>query len=310
MGIFNILSPVLLLVALGIVLARVRFSGPVFMGELNRFTFYVALPASLFRTAAVSGDSGPELAGILGTVLSVTFLAAVAGWCASVALKLPASSHAAVAQSSFRANLAYVGLPVLAYAFEGMPDGRSHFATAVVALAVLTSTYNVLAIVVLQAGRHRLSWSALKPGFRALATNPLLLSCIAGLIFNAADWSLPLFLDRTLESIGAAAVPMALTCIGGSIAFIKLGKNIAGMAAAVVIKLVFVPALVFAIGTLFGLATVDLRIAMVFASCPTAAAAFVMARQMDADEAVASGSIVLSTIFSSLALPAALWITK
>jgi predicted permease len=53
MGIFNILSPVLLLVVLGIILARVRFSGPVFMGELNRFTFYVALPASLFRTAAI-----------------------------------------------------------------------------------------------------------------------------------------------------------------------------------------------------------------------------------------------------------------
>ena len=310
MGIFNILSPVLLLVVLGIVLARARFSGPVFMGELNRFTFYVALPASLFRTVAISGDSGPEVAGILGAVLSATFLAAVAGWCTSVALKLPASSHAAVAQSSFRANLAYIGLPVLVYAFEGMPDGKSHFATAVVCMAVLTSTYNVLAVIVLQAGRHQLSWGALKPGVRALATNPLLVSCAAGLVFNAADWSLPLFLDRTLESIGDAAVPMALTCIGGSIAFIKLGKNISGMAAAVVIKLLIVPALVFIIGTLLGLAPADLRIAMVFASCPTAAAAFVMARQMDADEAVASGSIVLSTIFSSLALPAALWITK
>ena len=84
MGIFNILSPVLLLVVLGIILARVRFSGPVFMGELNRFTFYVALPASLFRTAAISGDSGPEVAGILGTVLSVTFLAAVVGWLVSL----------------------------------------------------------------------------------------------------------------------------------------------------------------------------------------------------------------------------------
>ena len=310
MGIFNILSPVLLLVVLGIILARVRFAGPVFMGELNRFTFYVALPASLFRTAAISGDSRPEVAGILGTVLSVTFLAAVAGWLTSVALKLPSSSHAAVSQSSFRANLAYIGLPVLVYAFEGLPDGKSHFATAVVCMAVLTSTYNVLAIIVLQAGRHQLSWSAVKPGVRALFTNPLLISCAAGLIFNALDWSLPLFMDRTLETLGAAAVPMALTCIGGSIAFIKLGKNIAGMAAAVALKLVFVPALVFAIGTLSGLATVDLRIAMVFASCPTAAAAFVMARQMEADEAVASGSIVLSTIFSALALPLALWLTR
>lgn len=310
MGIFNILSPVLLLVILGIVLARLKFCGPVFMAELNKFTFYVALPASLFRTASIAGDSGPEVAGILGTVLSVTLLAAVVGWLASVALQLPASSHAAVSQSSFRANLAYIGLPVLAYAFEGLPEGKSHFATAVVCLAVLTSSYNVLAIIVLQAGRHSLSWHSLATGLRALATNPLLLACAAGLAFNALDWSLPLFLDRTLETIGAAAVPMALTCIGGSIAFIKLGKNIAGMAAAVCIKLVVVPVCVFALGTLLGLATVDLRIAMVFAACPTAAAAFVMARQMDADEAVASGSIVLSTIFSALALPVALWLTR
>jgi len=310
MGIFNILSPVLLLVVLGIVLARIRFSGAVFMGELNRFTFYVALPASLFRTAAISGDSGPELVGILGTVLSATFLAAVAGWVASVLLKLPASSHAAVAQSSFRANLAYIGLPVLVYAFEGQPDGKNHMSVAVVAMAILISMFNVLAIIVLQAGRHQLSWSAVKPGLRALGTNPLLLSCSAGLLFNAMDWSLPLFLDRTLETIGAAAVPMALVCIGGSIAFIKLGKNISGMVVAVAIKLAFVPAMVFTLGSLLGLAGADLRIAMVFAACPTAAAAFVMARQMEADESVASGSIVLSTIFSAIALPVALWLTR
>ncbi|MFM8765207.1 MAG: AEC family transporter [Spartobacteria bacterium] len=310
MGIFNILSPVLLLVVLGIVLARVRFTGPVFMGELNRFTFYVALPASLFRAAATSGDSGPELAGILGTLLSASLLAAVAGWMASMVLKLPTSCHSAVSQSSFRSNLAYIGLPVLAYAFEGLPDANSHFATAVVCVAVLTSAYNVLAIIVLQAGRHSLVWSMVKPGARALGTNPLILSCATGLAFHATGWSLPLFLDRTLETTGGAAVPMALICIGGSIAFIKLGKNIAGMAVAVAVKLVVVPALVFVIGTFIGLATVDLRIAMVFASCPTAAAAFVMARQMEADEAVASGSIVLSTIFSALALPLALWLTR
>jgi predicted permease len=177
-------------------------------------------------------------------------------------------------------------------------------------MAVLISSYNILAIIVLQAGRHQLSMSAVNPAVLALFTNPLLISCAAGLVFNAFDWSLPLFVDRTLETIGSAAVPMALVCIGGSIAFIKLGKNIAGMAAAVLLKLVFVPALVFAIGTLAGLATVDLRIAMVFASCPTAAAAFVMACQMEADEAVASGSIVLSTIFSAFALPVALWLTR
>lgn len=310
MGIFNILSPVLLLVVLGIFLTRIRFVGPVFMGELSRLTFTVALPAALFRSTATSGDSGPEVDGILTTVLAASFMAVAMGWLVSVALRLPATSHAAVAQSSFRSNMAYIGLPVLAYAFEGIPGGNDHFATAVVSMAVLTSIFNVLAIVVLQMGRHHLSWSAVKPALLALGTNPLLISCLAGLLFSYGQWPIPLFLDRTLDVLGTAAVPMALICIGGSIAFIQLGRHITGMVAAVVIKLIFIPAMVYAIGTFSGLATVDLRIAMVFACCPTAASAFVMARQMDGDEAITSGSIVLSTIFSSLALPVALWLTR
>jgi predicted permease len=41
--------------------------------------------------------------------------------------------------------------------------------------------------------------------------------------------------------------------------------------------------------------------------CPTAAAAYVMARQMGGDEGLASGSIALSTVLSFLSLALILW---
>ena len=309
MGIFEIISPILILVLLGIALARSRFLGPEFLGELNRLTFWVALPAALFRAAAVSGDPGPETISILSVVLCATLVAAVAGWLASVFLRLPGSSHGTVSQCSFRGNVAYIGLPVLAYAFHGVPDEKDHVATAVVVMAFLTSTYNVLAVIVLQAARQDLSWKALRLAVRSILTNPLLIACVAGLIFNATDKTLPLFLNRSLETLGAAAVPMALLCIGGSIAFIKLGKNIAGMAAAILLKIAFIPIVVFFLGRFMGFDPYAMRIALVFAACPTAAAAYVMACQMDGDESVASGSIVLSTIFSAVSLTLALLVT-
>jgi predicted permease len=70
------------------------------------------------------------------------------------------------------------------------------------------------------------------------------------------------------------------------------------------------PFLVFLLTRLAGLEPADQRTALVLASCPTAAAAFVMARQMGGDEALASGSIALSTLLSFISLSIALWVTS
>jgi len=306
----EIIAPILLLVLLGVLLARWRFLGPEFLGELNGFIFWIALPASLFRTAAMAGDSGPETTGILSALLCSTFLIAVVGWLTSVALKLPKACHGTVSQSGFRGNLAYIGLPVLSYAFRGTPGGEAHYATAAFAMGCLISIYNVLAIIVLQASRHDVSWGSLRPGVRSVLTNPLLIACLAGLALNAADLSLPRALNDSLEALGGAAVPLSLICIGGSIAFIRIGKNIAPMVASVLLKIAVLPLLVYGLGRFLLLDPVSMRIALVFASTPTASAAFVMARQMEGDESVASGAIVLSTIFSVVSLFLALWFTQ
>ena len=306
----EIIAPILLLVLLGVLLARWRFLGPEFLGELNGFIFWIALPASLFRTAAMAGDSGPETTGILSALLCGTFLIAVVGWLTSVTLKLPKACHGTVSQSGFRGNLAYIGLPVLSYAFRGTPGGETHYATAAFAMGCLISIYNILAIIVLQASRHDVSWGSLRPGVRSVLTNPLLIACLAGLALNAADLSLPRALNDSLESLGGAAVPLSLICIGGSIAFIRIGKNIAPMVASVLLKIAVLPLLVYALGRFLLLDPVSMRIALVFASTPTASAAFVMARQMEGDESVASGAIVLSTIFSAISLFLALWFTQ
>jgi len=306
----EIIAPILLLVLLGVLLARFRFLGPEFLGELNGFIFWIALPASLFRTAAISGDSGPETAGILSALLCGTFLIAILGWLTSVALKLPKACHGTVSQSGFRGNLAYIGLPVLSYALRGTPGGEAHYATAAFAMGCLISIYNVLAIIVLQASRHEGSWRALGPGVRSILTNPLLIACLAGLALNAADFALPRALDDSLEALGGAAVPMSLVCIGGSIAFIRIGKNIAPMVASVLLKIAILPVLVYALGRFLLLDPVSMRIALAFAATPTASAAFVMARQMEGDESVASGAIVLSTIFSAISLFLVLWFTQ
>jgi malate permease and related proteins len=304
----SILAPILLLVLLGVFLGRLRFLGPGFSGDLNKLVFWIALPAFLFRSVVHAERPGPQTFSLLGLLVVATGVAAVAGWIAAGLLNLPHFSRGTLSQSAFRGNLAYIGIPVLAYAFEGLPGRSEAFGTAVIVTAFLMALYNVLAVVVLSIGQK--SERPVPAALKSIFTNPLLLACMAGIPLAFTRTGLPLFLDRALESLGGAAVPIALLCIGGSLAHAKFGEKAGAILAAAVLKTLAVPVLVYFCSPFFGIAGTDLRIALVLSACPTAAVAFVMARQMNGDASLASGSIVLSTLLAAISIPLALFFSR
>jgi len=306
--VISILAPILLLVLLGLFLGRLRFLGPGFSGDLNKLVFWIALPALLFRSVVHAEHPGPRTFSLLGLLVAATGVSALAGWIAAGLVKLPPFSRGTLSQSAFRGNLAYIGIPVLAYAFEGQPGKSEAFGTAVIVMAFLMIFYNVLAVVVLSLG-HK-SENPARTATVSIFSNPLLLAGMAGIPLAFLRTGLPLFLDRTLESLGGAAVPIALLCIGGSLAHARIGDKVAGILAAAALKTFFLPVLVYFCSPFFGLAGTDLRVAMVLSACPTAAAAFVMARQMNGDASLASGSIVLSTLFAAVSIPLALFFSR
>ncbi len=299
----SILAPILLLVLLGLFLARMRFLGRGFMGDLNKLVFWIALPAFLFRSTAHAEQPGPETFSLLALLLTATVIIAAAGWFASRFLRLPLSCGT-LSQSAFRGNLAYIGIPVLTYLFDSLPEKPALFATAVITMAALMVAYNILAVIVLSGGaRSDKTWRA---AFRSIFTNPLLLACLFGVPLALTATRLPLFLDRALEALGGAAVPIALLCIGGSLAHIRLGARLPAIATAALLKTLVLPLAVYCLSPVFGITGNELRVALVFSACPTAAASFVMVRQMNGDESLASGSIVLSAIFALASIPLAL----
>jgi len=306
--VIQILAPILLLVLLGVFLGRLRFLGPGFLGDLNKLVFWVALPALLFRSVAHAEHPGPQTFPLLLLLIAATGVCALAGWISAGLLRLPPLSRGTLSQSAFRGNLAYIGIPVLSYAFEGMAGRREAFGTAVIVLAFLMAFYNILAVVVLSLG-HK-GERPVRTALKSIFTNPLLLAGLAGIPLAFTRTGLPLFLDRTLESLGGATVPVALLCIGGSLAHARIGERAGGIVAAAALKAFFLPALVYFCAPFFGIAGTELRIALVLSASPTAAAAFVMARQMNGDSPLASGSIVLSTLFSAISIPLALFFSR
>ncbi len=312
MSILDTLAPIVLLIALGAALAHVRFLGQVFMADLNKLVFWIALPALLFRSASHAAGAAPQTWVLTGTLIVGTSLIAVVAWVVSLLLQVPVEARGTFVQGAFRANLAYIGIPVIAAAMSpgASRSGSLDLTTAVIAMAFTMAFFNALAVVVLQASRRTVEKANTLMLAGSILRNPLLLSGLLGLAVAFAGLSLPLFLDRTLETLGSASVPIALICIGGSLTFARLEGRGAWIAAAALLKVAGAPTIVWALSRAVGLGPVEHRIALLFAACPTATAAYVMARQMDGDEALASGSVALSTMLSIVSLTVALWISR
>lgn len=310
MVIFDSIAPILLLLALGAALAKWKFLGREFMADLNRLAFWIALPAMIFFGVAHAGNPGRETLLLLGVMVVGTLLVFAFAWLTGIFLGLSGAGQGAMIQAGYRGNLVYIGIPVLAYAFDALPDAAQSvaMATALLVMAPMTALYNVLAVIALQVPQHKLTSGALRPVLRSILTNPLIIACAAGLAVNLSRIGVPRFIDRTFEALGGAAVPIALLCIGGALASIRLHGRKRGIVISTAIKVIVAPVIAFGLCRLVNLGGAELKIALVLAACPTAAAAYVMAKQLGGDEDLTSGAIALSTICSVPSLALALWL--
>ena len=166
------------------------------------------------------------------------FLTLLAGMAASIALgylvafwlRLSRTSVGAFVQGAYRSNLAYVGLPVVLLALAaapGHPMAGSN-SLAVLSVAFLIPIYNLIAVIVLLAGRPVTpdAGHTARRMLTAMLTNPLVISCAAGLIFMILDWKLPPVIRQTCVTLGQMSTGLALLNIGASLTLVSLRPRI------------------------------------------------------------------------------------
>lgn len=133
-----------------------------------------------------------------------------------------------------------------------------------------------------------------------LATNPLILSCVAGLIVLGFGWKLPQPIRQTCETLGDMTTPLALLGIGAALTFKTLRSYWARATLSAGIKVFAAPLIGLLLARWLALSTAELRMALIFLACPSATVTYIMAQQMGADDGLAANIVVLSTL---LALP-------
>ncbi len=308
--VISTLGPIFFLVVLGETLVRRHWFRAGFFEELSRLVYWVALPALILQSIASGGHEWRPVLPLIFSMVGATFVVLLLGILISRGMGLSMPVTGSLVQGGFRGNLAFVGVPVVMYSFGGASSPTAHqwVTSVVMVMAPIMILYNVLAVLTFMVANHRGTTGLVSRIGGELVRNPLIIASAMGLILGASEVKLPVLLGRSLDLLGQMAVPGALLAVGASLAANSIKGNWKPLTAVAILKTVVTPLVALGIGWAFGLDSERLRILLILAACPTAAASYPMARQMGGDEAVAAGSIVASTLacFPALAVILAL----
>jgi predicted permease len=303
MFVFNTLAPVFLLIALGAALFRMGFLAPELAKGVNRLAYWVALPALLFQSTASAGaptGGGPLVLAMLAALFVVT----AGAFLVARLLQLPPIPAGTFVHVAMRGNVTFVGVPVVFYVLDATAGASASVlkSAAILALAPFILVQNVIGFTALLAGRHEPGGRLVRRIAGEIATHPLLISIALGLVVALTGWRLPVALDRSLQALGAVALPVTLLGIGASLMTVKIKGHRQTALLATALKIGAMPLLGYAFGRWLGLDRVELMFALVYLGCPTGASSFTVVAEMGGDEPMASTTIVLSTLLSAATL--------
>jgi hypothetical protein len=305
MIIVEILAPIILIVVLGTVLRHSGFASEAFFRETNRLVYWIALPGFLFLKTSQATPQFGAAARVFAALVAGMAACIVLGLLAGRLLRLERPSLASFVQGAYRSNLAYVGLPIVIYALAAMgQDTPETEAVALLAIAPLIPVYNVVAVLVLLSGRQDRSLSLTRQAgmlAQGVATNPLIIACVAGVAFAYTGWVMPLAVERALEAIGQMALPLALLGIGATLRAWAIREGGIPALASAVIKTAVAPLVGYMLARAFRLSSVETLMVLLYIAMPTAVMSYVMAERLGANGRLAGSIVVMSTL---LALPA------
>ena len=300
--ILNSLFPVFALIVTGSLMKHFALTTDAFLKVSDRLTYFIFFPALLFlkignASSTVFSSSGLYKAAIV-TVLTVYALSTL-----FIKLgKVPDSQAGSFSQSCYRFNT-YIGVAIVVNALND--QGVQYF---MVLIGLIIPLINVLSVSTLTwfSGKKVPPTRRLVQTVRAIGTNPLILSCLAGMLYAHLWDGFPVFLEGTLRLASFVALPLALISIGGALTLRGVKKHFRLALIASMFKLLVLPAVGYVLLKAFAVSQPGFKVGMIYFALPTSTALYVLSAQLNSDTELASAAIALSTLLSFFSLSIAL----
>lgn len=282
--------PLLLMMATGVLLNRTKLvSKDVFLA-INRIVYYVGLPCLILHNLLNERGAGADWQVALLTVGGIVVLF-VASWLLLPRVVSDNKRRGAITQAALRSNDSIFSLTVAASMV-----GAEHIGLTVFVAALSATAFNLMAIITLELNRG----GKVRPlSFLAhIATNPIILSVAAGYLLRALNVTLPVVLQKPIDSFAGMVAPLGFLMLGGILSFRAVQKNRKALLCIVLTKLVLVPLLMTGLAILLGFRGLRLLTVLLIFAAPTAMASYPLAAALESDAELAGEAVAVTTACS------------
>ena len=269
--------------------------------QVDSLVYYFLFPVLLFHSIVKSPLDPAAASSLIAAGLCL------AGSAIALSYSLPhwpvlgrhiePRDHAASAQVGFRFN-SFIAL-ALAERIAG-PQGLLMISMLI---GFCVPTFNIAAV-----------WPMARHGnthfLRELVRNPLIIATASGLIANLLGFRMPVWLEPTVQRIGAAALALGLLAAGAGMQFGSLRRGKVLGVSVLLCKHLALPLLAWAWARAWQLDGTQTTVLLAFSALPTASTCYVLATRMGYNGPYVAGLVTLSTLSGMLSLPFALGVLR
>lgn len=263
--------------------------------SLITFLMTFTLPCSLFLAMAITPREllfrQAKSAAALAIVYVVAFV--VTYYVSEKLGKDSASRSAILALTIGFPNAAAVGIPLVVAVY-----GQHASVSAAVAIAIGAVTVTPITLAILEkesAGKSQSNPPSVRASLWRALKKPVFWAPMLGVLAASINFHMPLYLDKSLSILGAAAEGTALF-VTGLIASAQRFRMDWGVGWAVMGKNVFQPALCLAVALLLGTPLEDAKQAVLLTAVPCGFFGILFGQSFNAASERASSSLIASTV--------------
>jgi len=292
---FNVVLPLCLCIALGYFLYRINMIEEATQKNMNKLVFRVFLPIYIFNSIYTTDIAKVFDIRLVALVVLGTLAIFMALMVVIPRVEKDNAKRGVMVQASFRSNYVLFGVPIAASLC-----GEANVGPTSLLVGFVVPIYNILAVVCLESFRG--GKPDMKKILKGIATNPLIIASVLGIMLNMLGVPLPTGVKKAVTDIGKIATPLSLVVLGAGFRFNAIHDYVRQIAVCMTNKLILSPILAVTVGVLLGLRNELLVPVLAVFGSPIAVSSYTMAEQMDGDGRLAASLVVLTSVSSILTM--------
>lgn len=291
----NAVIPLFILLVIGYLVRRTGLLKDEEVHRFNHMVFLVFFPPLMFQNLYGNNDGFLPDGKLL--LFAVPFILCVILLSIPLVKKIEKNprSQGAMIQAVYRSNFILMGLPVAINIF-----GKGNVSQTALLIAVIVPMYNVVSVIILE------SFRGSKPDIgqilKKVATNPIILGAVAGILAILLGIPLPKPIATTVEWMADVTTPMALILLGASFDITTVKGQKRNLVFCILMRLLVVPAVGLSLAALLGFRGVEFVALIAMLATPMAVSSYTMADSMDSDGELAGNCVIFSTPLSCITL--------